>query len=166
MQKMSYKLRTELQESSEAKGSSWEDFKKLLFKEFSDLADMDNGSTDKLYWIVLHSQYIGFGGLEKLKKYNQAFLLEVKKLLKPLALLLNHTAVQTYLSAFETTFKTRVQQQMELFTLNKLDKGKEDPRRQQDPWELNNVIEQAEISAVPEEMQPIILGESSARTSF
>uniref|UniRef100_A0A0W0GDK3 Uncharacterized protein n=1 Tax=Moniliophthora roreri TaxID=221103 RepID=A0A0W0GDK3_MONRR len=60
----------ELQESSKAKGNSWEDFKKLLFKEFPDSADTDNGSTDRLYQIVLHSQYIGFGGLEKLKKYN------------------------------------------------------------------------------------------------
>ncbi|KAI3616974.1 hypothetical protein WG66_004310 [Moniliophthora roreri] len=105
MWKMSYKLRTELQGSSKAKGNFWEDFKKLLFKEFPDLADTDNGLMDKLYWIVLHSQYIGFGGLEKLKKYNRAFLLEVRKLLKPPALLSNHTAVQTYLSAFETTFK-------------------------------------------------------------
>uniref|UniRef100_A0A0W0F883 Uncharacterized protein n=1 Tax=Moniliophthora roreri TaxID=221103 RepID=A0A0W0F883_MONRR len=130
MWKMSYKLRTELQGSSKAKGNFWEDFKKLLFKEFPDLADTDNGLMDKLYWIVLHSQYIGFGGLEKLKKYNRAFLLEVRKLLKPPALLSNHTAVQTYLSAFETTFKMCVQQWMELFTLNKLDKGKEDSRRQ------------------------------------
>uniref|UniRef100_A0A0W0FYL4 Uncharacterized protein n=1 Tax=Moniliophthora roreri TaxID=221103 RepID=A0A0W0FYL4_MONRR len=63
-------------------------------------------------------------------------------------------------------FKMHVQQQMELFTLNKLDKGKEDPRRRQDPWELNDVIEQAEILAVPEETQPIIPGQSSARASF
>ncbi|ESK80621.1 hypothetical protein Moror_9183 [Moniliophthora roreri MCA 2997] len=129
MWKMLYKLCTELQGSSKAKGNSWEDFKKLLFKEFSDLADMDSGSTDKLYRIVLNSQYIGFGGLEKLKKYNRAFLLEVRKLLKPPALLSNHAAVQTYLSTFKTTFKMRVQQRMELFTLNKLDKRKEDPRR-------------------------------------
>ncbi|ESK81437.1 hypothetical protein Moror_9647 [Moniliophthora roreri MCA 2997] len=174
MRKMSYKLHTELQGSSEAKGNSWEDFKKLLFKEFPDLADTDNGLMDKLYQIVLHSQYIGFGGLEKLKKYNRVFLLEVRKLLKPPALLSNHAAVQTYLSTFETMFKMHVQQWMELFMLNKLDKGKEDSRRQQDPWELNDVIEQAEIvmstnseniyflnshqSAVPEETQPIIPG--------
>uniref|UniRef100_A0A0W0G185 Uncharacterized protein n=1 Tax=Moniliophthora roreri TaxID=221103 RepID=A0A0W0G185_MONRR len=145
MRKMSYKLHTELQGSSEAKGNSWEDFKKLLFKEFPDLADTDNGLMDKLYQIVLHSQYIGFGGLEKLKKYNRVFLLEVRKLLKPPALLSNHAAVQTYLSTFETMFKMHVQQWMELFMLNKLDKGKEDSRRQQDPWELNDVIEQAEI---------------------
>ncbi|ESK81201.1 hypothetical protein Moror_2267 [Moniliophthora roreri MCA 2997] len=174
MRKMFYKLHIELQGSSEAKGNFWEDFKKLLFKEFPDSADTDNRSMDKLYQIVLHSQYIGFGGLEKLKKYNQVFLLEVRKLLKPPALLSNHTAVQTYLSAFETMFKMCVQQQMELFMLNKLDKGKEDSRRRQDPWELNDVIKQAEIvmstnsgniyflnshqSAVPEEMQPIIPG--------
>ncbi|ESK93412.1 hypothetical protein Moror_1759 [Moniliophthora roreri MCA 2997] len=174
MWKMSYKLCTELQGSDEAKGNSWEDFKKLLFKEFPDSADTDNGLTDKLYRIVLQSQYIGFGGLEKLKKYNRAFLLEVKKLLKPLALLSNHVAVQTCLSTFESMFKARVQQRMELFMLNKLDKGKEDSRRRQDPWELKDVIEQAEIvmstssgniyflnshqSAISEETQPIILG--------
>ncbi|ESK80840.1 hypothetical protein Moror_16577 [Moniliophthora roreri MCA 2997] len=174
MQKMFYKFHTELQGSSEAKGNSWEGFKKLLLKEFPDSADTDNGSTDKLYQIVLHNQYIGFGGLEKLKKYNQVFLLEVNKLLKPLSLLSNHAAVQTYLSAFKTMFKMHVQQQMELFMLNKLDKRKEDPRRRQDPWELKDVIEQAEIVmstnsgniyflnshqlAIPEETQPIIPG--------
>ncbi|EEB89223.1 hypothetical protein MPER_12703 [Moniliophthora perniciosa FA553] len=125
MRKLSYKLRTEIQGEDATKGHSWKAFKELLFKEFLDSADTDNGSTDKLYRIVLKSQYIGFGGsgLEKLKKYNRAFLLEVKKLLKPPALLSNHAAVQTYLSAFESTFKLRVKQRMELFVLNQLDKN-------------------------------------------
>ncbi|EEB88779.1 hypothetical protein MPER_13206 [Moniliophthora perniciosa FA553] len=176
MRKLSYKLRTEIQGEDATKGHSWKAFKELLFKEFPDSADTDNGSTDKLYRIVLKSQYIGFGGsgLEKLKKYNRAFLLEVKKLLKPPALLSNHAAVQTYLSAFESTFKLRVQQRMELFVLNQLDKNPGELKRRQDPWQLEDVITQAELvmstnsgniyilnsqqSAMGEETQPVIPG--------
>ncbi|EEB89101.1 hypothetical protein MPER_12844 [Moniliophthora perniciosa FA553] len=151
-------------------------FKELLFKEFPDSADTDNGSTDKLYNIVLTVSTFGFGGsgLEKLKKYNRVFLLEVKKLLKPPALLSNHAAVQTYLSAFESAFKLRVQQRMELFVLNQLDKNPGELKHRQDPWQLEDVITQAELvmstnsgniyilnsqqSAIGEETQPIIPG--------
>ncbi|EEB93745.1 hypothetical protein MPER_07562, partial [Moniliophthora perniciosa FA553] len=137
MTKFSYELRQQLQDRAEVLGSSWKDFKQMLFDEFPDSIDNGQGSLARLHRIVATYQKALDWDLEKLKAYHRAFKLEHAKLAKPPALISNLESVGLYLSGLPEVIKQRVINRMDYWSMNRLEVVTRD-RRKMDPWQLKD----------------------------
>ncbi|KAF9255603.1 hypothetical protein L218DRAFT_844639, partial [Marasmius fiardii PR-910] len=119
------------------KGQSWEKFKEEVFEQWD--VDIKFGSLSKLKKIMRIHQGIDNDTSDgAFNKYQREFKSEAEKLQKPLALLLNHSLVEIYLSTFSDRMIEKILHSLQLKLAAKLENEDVTMKEQQrqDPWLL------------------------------
>ncbi|KAF9260292.1 hypothetical protein L218DRAFT_1002922 [Marasmius fiardii PR-910] len=145
---MSYNLHEEVAALDSSRGHSWDDFVKDLKEGW--VFDNQQGSEEELRKMIDEYQIMPFNVTEvHFKTFIQKFCLESKKLEKPLALLSNKTLVEHFLSALEDRFMEKIIDGLNQAKRLRMEldqaKGVDKKCWKQDPWTLDQVINQAEM---------------------
>lgn len=146
LQSMAYGLRKMAGDLRTAVGRSWPNFKQELQKEWAIEAKF--GSESALQRVIKKHRGMGIDVSESdFNAYQREFKYESRKLQTEPALLSNHTLVGLYLSAFTDGMKDKIIAGLQVKLAAKL--SQEDAamreRRKQDPWLLEEVMDQAQI---------------------
>ncbi|KAL0563793.1 hypothetical protein V5O48_018269, partial [Marasmius crinis-equi] len=145
---MSYNLREEVAALDSSRGHSWDDFVRDLKDGWA--FDDQQGSEEALRRMIDEYRIMPLNVTEvRFKTFVRKFRLESKKLEKPPALLSNKTLVEHFLSALEDKFVEKIidglNQSKRLRMELERAEGVDEERRKQDPWTLEQVINQAEM---------------------
>lgn len=141
--------RRQIARRPEVLGHSYKRFVEMMYEDFPEAANMDEGSMSKLKKVVQKYRQLLDWDVEKLKAYHRAFKYEIDKLMKEPAVLNNHNAVQWYLSGLSDYWRERINQVMGEITREEAKKNRGKPRREQrrfdDPWDLKVVMQEMEV---------------------
>ncbi|KAF9261138.1 hypothetical protein L218DRAFT_870717 [Marasmius fiardii PR-910] len=120
LQSMTYTLRRDVEVLKSVKGRSWERFKEEVFEQWD--VDIKFGSLSKLKKIVkIHQEIDNNTSDSEFNKYQREFKSEAEKLQKPPALLLSHSLVEIYLSAFSDRIIEKILHSLQLKLAAKLE---------------------------------------------
>ncbi|KAK7043087.1 hypothetical protein VNI00_008441 [Paramarasmius palmivorus] len=127
----------------------------MILDDFPEAARSESGSISCLKQVIHRHRQNDIDNLEKLKAYNRAFRLEVNKLMEEPVIVNNYHAVQYYLSGLNEYWRRRLFEVMGNITREKIksdqSQSKKTRRRHDDPWRLEDVMNEMENLMASEE---------------
>ncbi|KAF9257242.1 hypothetical protein L218DRAFT_1006410 [Marasmius fiardii PR-910] len=123
---------------------SYEVYKAMEAYESPFVDSYEEGSLRKLDRIVEKYRPLQLSTLDStVRTYNRAFVREAEKLRNPPALMSNFALVRKYMSAFDKKFYDWIVDRLERKRNEHLEQDEVDDRRDDDPYDLNDVIKTA-----------------------